>query len=87
MDARFLLKSIPRNEFFAGRDCWTPDCSSAFLFPHTYTALLKGLDFQEPTEVVLCLGTPEASVYIRTRPCPDDGVICQHCPYREQAQN
>ncbi len=79
----YLLQELGRGKFFAEDGTWVADCRDAREFEHTHLALLQGIAFRDrKTQVVLCLGCPQASMYIACHP-EDSGEVtpCEICPH------
>ena len=82
MSRRIYLQDLESHYYLSEDNTWVKTCQQARVFPHTYLALLEGLQHKERrTQVLWCLGGPKLNVYVLVRPRDDDHTqACESCP-------
>ena len=84
MESRKLLQRMETGHYLKADGTWTTDCREAWDFPGGTVALLKGLEYDFPAQVVYCLNDPEKSLYIGVRKEDEIIPVCAYCSCHKQ---
>lgn len=82
---RFLF-SPTTCTYLAADGTWVENCQQAAQFEHIAHALMRGLDFQQPTQVVICTGSSENAIYLPCRVGQKETSTCTPCPTSRAAE-